>query len=121
MFELGEDIFLELLSAILGTMELPRDELAVPSEYRLRPHDACYPFKRSLAELFSDLSQGSPLAVGQAQTALELISKNSILGNELLVPLEQLLINRSRDVGQHSRPVHRVSSRELKYILDSDI
>ena len=64
----------------------------MPSEDRLRPHDACYLFERSPAELFSDLNQGSPFAVGQAQTALELISKNSILGNEVLIPQEQLLI-----------------------------
>ena len=109
------------IRAILGTIELPRDKLAVPSEDRLRSYDTRHLFERSLAEPFPDLGQGSALTVSQAQTTPEPIPQNAILGHEVLIAQQQFLINRSGDVRQHCRPVHRVSSRELEYILDTDL
>ena len=39
------------------------------------------------------------------------IAKNAILGHKVLIPREQLLVNRSCDVGHHSLPIHRVVRR----------
>ena len=109
LFDLFVDSWSPRIRPVLGTVELPCDELAVPPENRIGPDDTRHLFERALAELFSDLRQGSPLTIGQAQTALQLISKNTILGNEVLVAQEQFSVDRSRDVRQHGLPVHCVS------------
>ncbi|MEE9180665.1 MAG: hypothetical protein V3U22_07180, partial [Vicinamibacteria bacterium] len=82
--------------------------------FRLRPHDIGHFVECPLSERPADLGQGSPLAVGQAQTTLDLLSKNTILGRQVIIPQKQFLINRSRDVRQHCLPADRVSSRELE-------
>ena len=99
LFDFIVDSWSPRVRPVLGTVELPCDELAVPPEDRIGPDDTRYLFERSLAELFSDLGQRSPLTIGQAQTALQLISKNTILGNE--VPL-RTSSSRSTDPVMHA-------------------
>ncbi len=50
LFVFFVDAWSSWMRAILGTIELPRDKLAVPSEDRLRPHDARHLFERSPAD-----------------------------------------------------------------------
>ena len=83
----------------------------MPPEDGIGPDDTRYLFECSLANLFSDLGQCSPLTIAQAQTALQLIAENTILGNEVLVAQEQFVIDRSCDVRQRCLPVHCVSPR----------
>ncbi len=65
LFELRVDSWSPPIRPVLGTVELPCDELAVPSQDRLGSHHTRYLFECSLPELLSDLRQGSPLAVGR--------------------------------------------------------
>lgn len=57
LFNFIVDSWSPRIRPVLGTVELPGDELAVPPENRIGPDDTRYLFERSLAELFSDLGQ----------------------------------------------------------------
>ncbi len=78
---------------ILGAVEFLRDEPSVPPEDCLGSHDIGHLLERLLAELLSDLGQRSPLAIRQPQAPSDLISKNAVLGSEILVTQQELLIH----------------------------
>ena len=61
--------------------------------------DTGHLLERLLTEPLADLGQRPPLAIGQAQTPLDLISKNAVLSSKVLVAQEQFLVYRARDVG----------------------
>ncbi len=91
---------------MLGAVEFLRDQPPVPAEDRLGPYDAGHLLERLLAEL----GQRSPLAIGQAQTPFDLISKNAVLSCKILVAQEQFLVYRACDVSQQFLPVRRLSN-----------
>src|SRR6202140_2687082 len=68
-------------------------------------------FPESLSpESVGNLGQGGLFTVGQQQTALDLHFENAVLGSQILVPQQELLIDRSCDVGEHACPNHLVAS-----------
>ena len=75
-------------TAVLGAVELLRDKPPVPTQDRVGFHDTRDLVEGLLTETPSYLSQRPPFAIGQAQATLDLISKNSILRGEVLVPEE---------------------------------
>ena len=79
--------------AIRNVSMILRHKVSAFSELPLLPELACQAVFRSRPR--------SPLTIGQAQTPLQLISKNTILGNEVFVAQEQFSIDRSRDARQH--------------------
>ncbi len=56
----------------------------MPPQDRVGLHDAHNLLKRPLAETLPDFGQCPPFAIGQAQTTLNLIPKNQILGHKIL-------------------------------------
>src|SRR5580700_1366862 len=59
----------------------------------------------------AEFSVGTGLfTVGKQQTALDLRFENAVLGSQILVPQQELLIDRSCDVGEHACPNHLVAS-----------
>ena len=65
----------------------------MPAQDRVGLHDAHNLLKRPLAETLPDFGQCPPFANGQAQTTLDLIPKNPILGHKIFVPQEKLLVH----------------------------
>jgi hypothetical protein len=57
-----------------------------------------------------NLGQGGLFTLGKQQTALDLRFENAVLGGQILVPQQELLIDRSCDVGEHACPNHLVAS-----------
>ena len=110
----GLDFYVDSWSAwimsILGAVELLRDQSAMPAQKGVGLDDVGYLLQSFLAKPLTNLGQRLPFTVGQTQATLDLVSKNAVLGRQVLVPQQEFLINRARDVGQQFLPVHRLSN-----------
>ncbi len=85
---------------LLGPVEFLRDQPPVPTEYRLRLYDIRDFLKRRLAELLTDLSKDSPLAVGELQSTRDLSSQDAVLPHQVLIAEQKLLVDGTRDIRQ---------------------
>ena len=54
----------------------------------------------------TDLAERGSLGVRELQPSFELGLQDAVFGGQILVPCQQLLIHRPRDVGQDARPIH---------------
>jgi hypothetical protein len=59
--------------------------------------------------LKADLGQCLLFGVGQEQTPLDLFPQNAVFGSQVLIAQQQFLVYRPRDVGQDTRPIHKIS------------
>ncbi len=85
--------------SLLRAIELPRDEPSVPGQDRVGLDDVGHLLEGLAPELFPDLGESFPLPIGQAQSAAELPTQDLVLGREVLVSEEQLLVDGAGDVG----------------------
>jgi hypothetical protein len=93
-------------STVAGTIELRGDQPSMPSQDRLRPNDLGH-FRQSFSpQTFTDLGQGPPLRIAQEQPAFDLVSRDPVFGDEILVSEEEFLIDRTGDVAQQFLPMH---------------
>ena len=106
----AEDEFLDLgrlsrasgVSALARAVELAGDELAVPAEDDIGG-DQIGDLGEGLAtEALADPGESLALRVGEPEAAFEAFAKNLVLRDEVLVPEEQFLVDRPRDVGEDS-------------------
>jgi hypothetical protein len=56
--------------------------------------------------LLADLGQGPALAIGQSHTACDPIPKDAVLGHQIFVPQQQLLIDGPCDVREQRFSAH---------------
>ena len=63
---------------------------------------------RALKEVVAEqaLERNSRLGVGQLLSTVQLGLHNAVLGGQILVPPQQLLVHRPRHVGEDTRPIH---------------
>jgi hypothetical protein len=54
----------------------------------------------------TDLAERASLGVRELQSPFQLGLNDAVLGGQIFVPRQQLLVDRPRDVGQDSRPIH---------------
>jgi hypothetical protein len=71
--------------AMLGTIELPGDEPAVPGENSFRPGDHGDFGQRFAAPTLADFGQRGPLRIAKVQTIRQVCSQDSVLGDQVLV------------------------------------
>lgn len=60
----------------------------------------------------TDLAKQASLRVQEPQPTIQLRLENGVLGRQVFVPRQQLLVYRPRHVGQDTRPIHK---RPLPY------
>ena len=54
----------------------------------------------SASEVFSDLSQCAPLRIGEPESGRQACTQDAVLGGQLLISQQQLLIDEARHKGQ---------------------
>jgi hypothetical protein len=89
-----------------GAIELAGDELAIPAQDGVGSGHGRDIGKNLAAQAMTDLAQHASLGVRQLRPAIQLRLEDAVLGGQILVPRQQLLVNRSRHVGQDTRPIH---------------
>ncbi len=90
----------------LGASELAGDQLPVPAQNGLRFGGCGDLLQRLSAKTMADLAQGGPLGVGQQESAFQLGFEDAVLGGEIFIAQQELLIDRPGDVGEHASPIH---------------
>ena len=94
-------------STRLRAIEFAGDQLAVPGQDGVRPRHSCHLGENLAAQAMTDLSQRGSLGVRELQPPLQLRLQDAVLGGQIFVPRQQLLVHRPRDVGQDARPIHQ--------------
>jgi hypothetical protein len=91
-----------------GSVEFLGNQSTTPPENGIRlgnPRDVLQGFT---AESLGDLAQGGSLGVRQPQAGWKLGSEDAILGGEVFIAEQQLLINEARHKGKQARPVESI-------------
>ena len=94
-------------TARFRSVELMRNQFPIPAKDRLGLNDIRHIGQYFSPEPVTNLCQGFPLQVRQAQAPFQLIHQHTVLGSQIFVSQQQLLIHRSSDVGQYLSPIHR--------------
>jgi hypothetical protein len=93
-------------SSVLRAVELLGDQPPMPIKDGSRFDDGSDLLESPPAEFFADLGQGDPFSVGEEEPSFDLTAKDSVLGGEVLVSFEQLLVHRPSDEGKQCLPAH---------------
>ncbi len=83
----------------LRAIEFAGDELAIPAKDRVRPSDGGDVGQNLAAQAMTDLAQRASLGVREIRPTLQLRLEDAVLGGQILVPPQQLLVHRPRHVG----------------------
>ena len=94
------------IRAALRAVKLLRDQPPMPGQDGFRLDDARNFFERLLAELFTDLGKGLPLAISKLEPALDLIAQDLVFGHQILVAKLQFFVDRAADIRQQSLSVY---------------
>src|SRR5262249_27709484 len=97
-------------STRLRPIELPGNQLAVPSQDGVRPGHSCHLCENLAAQSMADLSERGALGVRELQPPFRLSLQDTIFGSQIFVLCQQLLVHHSRDKGQDARPIHLSST-----------
>ena len=92
-----------------GPIELLRHQSPIPVEQGVRLGNACDILQGFPAESFGDLSQGGSLGIRQPESRRQVGPEDAILGRQVLVAQQQLLINQARHKGQKACPVQSIA------------
>src|ERR1700687_5614834 len=65
--------------------------------------------RRLPTQSVADLGERLLLGGGKQQATVYLVPQNSVLGNQVFIAKLQLLVHHPRDVGQDTRPIHKLS------------
>ena len=63
----------------------------------------------------TDLAQGGALGLGQQEPAFQLGFEDAVLGGEIFIAQQELLIDRPGDVGENASPVHLLLRAGFRY------
>jgi hypothetical protein len=96
----------------LRSVELPRNELAVPTKDGLGSNDLSHLRQSLPAEAPANFGQTDSLRVRETRSPVDLVPENPIFRHQVFVPKEELLVHRAGDVRQHSLPIHRAESTQ---------
>jgi hypothetical protein len=77
-----------------------RRRFAIPAKDRVRPGDRGDVGQSLAAQAMTDLAQHASLGVRQFQSTFQLRLEDAVLGGQILVPPQQLLVHRPRHVGR---------------------
>ena len=109
----ANDLFLDLSldprpawASTCRAIELVGDELAIPTKDRVRPSDRGDVGQNLAAQAMTDLAERASLGVRQLQPTSQLRLEDAVLGGQIFVPPQQILVHRPRHVGQDARPIH---------------
>jgi len=80
----------------------------MPGKNCFRSDDLRHRFERFPAQALGRRSQADTFGVGELNSALDLIAQDSVLGYQILVLRQEFFINRTRNIGEHSLPIHRI-------------
>ena len=87
-------------------IELARDKLAIPAQDGVRPGDGSDIGENPATQAMADLAERASLCVRELQTTFQLRLDDAVLGSQIFVPRQQLLVHRPCHVGQDARPIH---------------
>ena len=93
-------------STRLRAVELAGDKLAIPSQDGVRPGYGRDVGESLAAQPMTDLAEHASLGVRKLQPTSQLHLEDAVLGGQIFVPRQQLLVHRPRHVGQDARPIH---------------
>jgi|SRR5258705_4412878 hypothetical protein len=91
------------------SVKLLRNQSPIPGEKGIRPGNARDILQGFAAESFSDFGQGGSLRIRQPEPRRQVRSEDAILGREVFVAQQQLLIDEARDKGQKACPVESIA------------
>jgi hypothetical protein len=86
-------------STRLRTIELAGDKLAVPAQDGVRPGYGRDVGENLAAQPMTDLAEHAPLGVRKLQPTNQLRLEDAVLGGQIFIPRQQLLVHRPRHVG----------------------
>lgn len=87
-------------------IEFARDELAIPAEDGVRLGYGGDVGQNLATQAMTDLAQHASLGIRQLQPTFQLRLEDAVLGSQVFVPRQQLLVHRTPHVGQDARPIH---------------
>src|ERR1700730_4827978 len=88
------------------------DKLAIPGRDSVRPSYAGDLRESLTAYAMTDLAERASLSVPELQSPFQLRLDDAVLGGQIFIPGQQLLIHRPCHVSQDTRPIH---NRPLRY------
>ena len=101
------------IASVFGSIELVRDQPAVPGQNGVGLGHTRYPGQSLAAESFADLGERGSLRIRETQTRRQLRAENAVFGGQVLVLEEQFLIDQAGHVRQQADPAilfHAVGS-----------
>ena len=96
----------------LRAIELAGDKLAIPDQDSVWSRYAGDIGQNLAAQPMTDLAEHASLGVRKLEPTIQLHLEDAVLGGQIFVPRQQLLMHRPRHVGQDARPIH---NRSLPY------
>ncbi len=91
---------------LLGTVKCLRHQLAVPGHNGVGFDDGGDLLQGFLAQLLTHRGQDLALAIAQSHVTSDLLAQDTILSDQVLIPQEELLVHRIRDIRQPLFPIH---------------
>jgi hypothetical protein len=90
----------------MTAIELAGDKLAVPAQDGIRPGNGGDVGESLAPQAMADLAEHLSRGVQERQPTIQLHLENAVLGSQIFVPRQHLLVCGPRHVGQHARPIH---------------
>ena len=90
----------------LRAIELAGDKLAIPAQDGVRPGYGRDIGESLAAQPMTDLAERLSLGVREFQPPPQLRLEDAVLGRQVFIPRQQLLVHRPGHVGQDARPIH---------------
>jgi hypothetical protein len=87
-------------------IELAGDKLAIPAQDGIRSGYGRDVGENLATQTMTDLAEHASLGVREPQPTIQLRLDDAVLGGQIFVPRQKLLIYRPRHVGQDTRPIH---------------
>src|SRR5262245_61299766 len=78
----------------------------MPPQYRFRSDNVRDILQRFATQSLGHFGQADSLRICESDSTFDLMTKDSILRNQILIPKQELLVDRTGDIGQHSLPIH---------------
>ena len=97
------------ISAVSRPVELLCNQPPIPGQNGVRPGHACDVLQSFASESFRDLGQGGSLRIRQPKPGWQVGSEDAILGHQVFVAQQQLLVDEARHKGQKARPVKSIA------------
>src|SRR5665647_1673950 len=93
-------------ASMLRAIELAGDEPSVPCQDGVRQGGSRHLAECLATQSTANLAQLRSLCVRELQPPLQLAPQNPVFSSQILIPQQQLLVHRPRNVGQDTCPLH---------------